>query len=174
MKIKEQWKDIPGYEGIYQVSTLGEIRNIKTGRILKQVYLCGYKRIGLYNKEHKYKNHFVHRLVAETFIPNPDNLPQVNHRNELKDENVVSNLEWCTQKYNINYGTAIQRRVENQRKPILQFTKTGIFVKEYYSISEANKAFNPKCNYPATGNIGRCLQGKCKSAYGFKWKYKED
>ncbi len=114
--MKEIWKDIEGYEGLYQVSNLGDVRSLKYAggnkvKILKQGNVNGYKRVSLH-KNNKQKNYFVHRLVAMTFIPNPNNLPLVNHKDENKTNNSVDNLEWCTQKYNINYGSAIKKVVK--------------------------------------------------------------
>lgn len=106
----EVWKDIEGYEGLYQVSNLGRVRSLNynhTGEIklLKQdISHNGYKRAMLY-KDGKMKRYLVHRLVAMTFISNPDDLPIVNHKDENKTNNNVNNLEWCTYKYNNNYGT---------------------------------------------------------------------
>lgn len=108
--MEEIWKDVKGYEGLYQVSNLGRIKSfnyMNTGKekILKnRLDKGGYYSIVLY-KNGKYINKKVHRLVAEAFIPNLDNLPQVNHKDENKLNNRVDNLEWCTAKYNNNYGT---------------------------------------------------------------------
>lgn len=104
--MKEIWKDIKGWKGLYQVSNLGNIRTLH----YKKPYLRklskskkGYLRVNL-SKDKKYKYYSVHRLVAEAFIPNPDNLPQINHKDEIRTNNRVDNLEWCTSKYNCNYG----------------------------------------------------------------------
>lgn len=118
---EEIWKDIKGYEGIYQVSNLGRVKSLprfhktKNGYYSKVKILTpikndrGYLLVGL-SKEWKKQKIFVHRLVAEAFIPNPNNLPQVNHINEFeKDNNCVENLEWCSCKYNCNYGTRNSR-----------------------------------------------------------------
>ena len=101
--MKEIWKDVVGYEGLYQVSNLGIVRNYKT---LKEVKTCqwhkGYERANLF-KDNQRKGYYVHRLVAQAFIPNPKNLPIVNHKNEISTDNRVENLEWCDSKYNLNY-----------------------------------------------------------------------
>ena len=113
----EEWKDIIiekngvvyDYTGLYEVSNLGRVRNSRTERILKPtIYNNGYQNVGLY-KNGKDKKFLVHRLVATMFIPNPDSLPQVNHRDENPSNNVWANLEWCDAKYNVNYGTGRER-----------------------------------------------------------------
>ena len=112
----EIWKDIKGYEGLYEVSNQGNIRSLKTGKLRKPTNNFGYLRINLC-KNNVVKFHMVHRLVAEAFIENNDpNLTQVNHKNENKQDNRVENLEWCDAKYNNNYGTKIIRQVESQIK----------------------------------------------------------
>ena len=113
----EEWRDIKGYEGIYQVSNLGNVCSLdrvikhypkdyfQEGKVLSPALSRnGYPMVILVN-HNKRKTRNVHRLVAEAFIPNPNNLPQVNHKDENKTNNCVDNLEWCTQKYNLNYGT---------------------------------------------------------------------
>lgn len=128
MTENEVWKDIIGYEGVYQVSNLGNVKSLerkrfngrvlvnKKSQIMKQYILKnGYCSTRLY-KDGKSKNHLIHRLVAIAFIPNPQNLPQVNHKDENKGNNCVDNLEWCDRVYNNNYGTAQQRHSESKRK----------------------------------------------------------
>ena len=165
----EVFKDIKGYEGLYQVSNLGNVKSLNyngTGkeRILKScVHKSGYLVVILY-KDGKAKIHYVHRLVAEAFIDNPDNLPCVNHKNEDKTDNRVENLEFCSYQYNINYGT----RNERISKIVVQYTLDGVFVEEYPSVSEAKR----QLGY-SQGNISECCLGKRKTAYGYKWKYKE-
>ena len=119
--MQEIWKDIPGYEGLYQASSLGNIKSydkeaktknqygaestrIRKGKMLTQTGKR-YSKVALYDSNNKKKFYSVHRLVALTFIPNPHNLPQVNHKNEDIHNNCVDNLEWCTSLYNCNYGT---------------------------------------------------------------------
>ena len=161
--MKEIWKDKKDYEGHYQVSNWGRIKSIKFGkeRILKQNIRCGYYYVNLYKNNIK-KQYPVHRLVAEAFIDNPDNLFQVNHKDENKTNNNVDNLEWCTNEYNINYGT----RTERCSKPVLQYTLDGEFVREWPSTMECGRnGFNQ-------GNIWMCCQGKLKKYKGFIWRYK--
>lgn len=99
----ETWKDIKGYEGKYQVSNMGKVRNILTGNLLS-AYSGRYSQVHLGPKNNQ-KTVRIHRLVAEAFIPNPDNLPLVNHKDENKMNNCVDNLEWCTALYNLTYGS---------------------------------------------------------------------
>ena len=125
IQIEEIWKPIKNYEGLYEVSNLGRIKGVtryvkgKVGyRIQKEkIRKCevssnGYLHV-LLCKNGKYTTHNVHRLVAGAFIPNPDNLPEINHKDENKENNCVDNLEWCTRKYNMNYGTT-QSRIHNK------------------------------------------------------------
>ena len=113
--MKEEWRDIKGYEGRYQISSFGRVKSLMNNRgkyrekiIDRRPNKYGYKRVGLY-KNGKSKFYSVHRLVALHFLPNPNNLPQVNHKDENKENNRVDNLEWCDSKYNNNYGTRNKR-----------------------------------------------------------------
>ena len=112
----EEWKNIIGYEGLYEVSNMGNVRNVRRNTLLRFSKNQGYIQVYLYKNGIR-TGFKVHRLVALTFIPNPDNLPQVNHKDEDKTNNSVDNLEWCDHKYNINYGhrteNAINTRVKN-------------------------------------------------------------
>lgn len=113
-----------------------------------------------------------HRFIAMCFIPNPYNLPQVNHKNEIKDDNRVENLEWCDAKYNVNYGTRNKKSSKNninnpkKSKPVLQFTKDGKFVAEYPSTMEVQRQLGFHNGY-----VGACCRGKYKTAYGFIWRF---
>lgn len=114
----EIFKEVKGYEGLYEVSNLGNVRSLRKGIILKPAKNQNYKQVLLTkNKEHKI--YLVHRLVAETFIPNPNNLPQINHKDENGNNNNVNNLEWCDSKYNNNYGTKNKRASITRRNNIL-------------------------------------------------------
>ena len=107
--MEEIWKDVVGYEGIYKVSNFGNVYSIKNKKRLKPYKnSCNYKRVNLWLNG-RGENAVIHRLVAKAFIPNPLNLPQVNHKDENKANNYVDNLEWCTASYNCNYGTRIER-----------------------------------------------------------------
>ena len=172
----EIWKDIKDYENLYQGSNLGRARSLDRwvsskngsircckGRILKlSTNKDGYLYVCLW-KNGKVKNFLVHRLVAEAFLPNPDNLPQVNHKDENPQNNNVDNLEWCSAQYNTNYGT----RNERCSKPILQYTLDGVFVREWESAMQAERegGFN-------SGNIAACCKGKRKTHKDSIWRYK--
>ena len=166
---EEIWKDIAGYEGHYQVSDKGRIKSVKfrKERILKpRRDTRGYLRVNLC-KNGEIKQYMVHRLVAKVFISNLDNLPMINHKDENPSNNRVENLEWCSAKYNNNYGTHIQRISEKLSKPVLQFTKSGEFVKKWKSATdvELNLGYSQS-------NISKCCLEKYNSANGFIWKYK--
>lgn len=113
MKTKELFKAIEGYEGLYEVSNLGNVKSLRRGIILKPGKARGYLKVNL-RKDNKSQYFAVHRLVAMVFIPNPENLPYVNHKDENPSNNCVENLEWCSAQYNNTYGTAIKRRVETR------------------------------------------------------------
>ena len=167
--MKEIWKDIEGYSGLYQVSDLGNVKALGNGnsnnskeRILKtNKNHKGYLLVGL-SKQGKRKQHLVHRLVAMAFIDNPNNLEQINHRDECKTNNASSNLEWCTNEYNINYGTHNQRVAESNSKRVLCVETNKI----YPSVKEATRQLGL-----SKGNISHCCNGRYKTAYGFHWKY---
>lgn len=181
--MEEIWKDVVGYEGLYEVSSLGQVRSLcylHTGqtKVLKPAkYRRGYLRVVLC-KNGKRKPSLVHRLVAEAFIPNPSNLPQVNHKDEVKTNNLVfldengivvpekSNLEWCDCHYNNNFGTRNERAAKALSRPVLQYDKFGNLVKKWPSVAEVSRRFGW-----AHQNISKCCLGKRKSAYGFVWRY---
>jgi hypothetical protein len=188
--MKEIWKDIHGYEGLYQVSNLGRIKSLErvvnrkhnrdlhvAEKILKSgTYPNGYKYARLH-RDGKTKNELVHRLVAIAFIENTENLPIINHKDECKDNNSVDNLEWCNHKYNTNYGSCIAKmkananitkRAEKISKHVLQIDINGNVIKEWKSITEAEISINQKSG---AGNISKCLRGKQPKAYGYIWRY---
>lgn len=176
----EVWKDIVGFEGIYLISNLGRVKSLarhiiyNDGRkhvqhatILhpRQIH-NGYKRVCL-NKNGKPKDYLVHRLVAAAFIPNPYKYDFVNHKDENKTNNYVQNLEWCTKKYNVNYGTAIQRRSKSAQKAVFQISLNGEVIQRFESSSAAYTALGHRNN----GRISNCCYGKTKTAFGYKWKF---
>lgn len=183
----EEWKPINGYGGRYSVSNYGRVKtdaftyaiygHIKTNpaHILRVVIRKdGYCKVSLGgNKKQKTLN--LHRLVAIAFIPNPDNLPCINHKDENPSNNSVNNLEWCTYKYNNNYGSFKEKHSKTFKnypkfsKPIIQMTLDGEFIQEFPSIAEAARQLNG--NYV---NIAEYLRepNKRNHAYGYKWKYK--
>ena len=122
--MEEEWKDVIGFEGYYQVSNMGHVRSIDrvkcdgirmNGRIKKTHYdACGYEMVQL-RKDGEIKHFSVHRLVAIAFLPNPNELPQVNHKDEVRNHNTVDNLEWCTVAYNQNYGNRRRRASDNSK-----------------------------------------------------------
>ena len=158
----EIWKDKKDYEGHYQVSNLGRVKSIKFGKeiILKQKINGGYYSVNL-SKNGIVKTYFVHRLVAEAFIPNPNNYKEVNHKDEDKSNNIVTNLEWCDRKYNQNYGT----KNEKFSKKVYQYTLDGQFVKEWPSTMDCGR------NGYIQQAISSCCLGKLKTYKGFIWSY---
>lgn len=157
----ETWKDISGFEGMYQVSNFGRVRSLKFGkeRILKPV-LTGHGYLDvILCKDGKTKQMKIHRLVANAFLPNPDNLPVINHIDENKKNNLVDNLEWVTQQYNVEYSRAIK---------VGQYTLEGKLIKIWPSMNEAaRQGFN-------VSNIWSCCKGRYKTHGGFIWKYIEN
>lgn len=121
---KEIWKDIKNYERFYQISNLGNIKNYRNKLLQPRINKSGYNRVILHKDKHG-KEFLVHRLVAEAFIPNPNNLPCINHKDENKANNCVENLEWCTQKYNSNYGN-IRIKQHNTRLKNKKLKEAGI------------------------------------------------
>ena len=189
--MEEIWKTIEDYPN-YMVSNMGRVKRLSTGyyrrteKILNpQIQSNGYLHINLSQKG-KTKCFLVHRLIAQVFIPNPNNLPQVNHINENKTDNRVENLEWCDRKYNINYGNGISKRVKTNKengtykkigeinskirsKSILQFSKDNSFIRKWDSIIDVQR----ELGYD-NRQICSCLKNRQKTAKGFKWVYADD
>lgn len=181
MIMEEQWKDIIDYEGLYQVSNLGNVKSLNYNHTGKEQILKasktkdGYFQVPLWkNGERKWSR--VHRLVASHFIPNDDLFKtQINHKDENKQNNNVNNLEWCNLQYNNNYGTRNKRIAksntnnQNRSKSVSQYSLDGTFIREWQSMSEIKR----KLGYQQA-NICYCCKGKYKTSYGFIWKYKND
>lgn len=174
---KEKWRYIPNYNNRYLISDKGRVKSIYKGKeyILKQyLTIWGYKEVRL-SLNGKHKGFRVHRLVAMAFIPNPNNLPCVNHKSEIRTDNFVENLEWCDHKYNSNYGTARKKMSLNHINnatisvPIVQFDRNGTIIAEYPSTREASRVLSMN-----NGNLSQALQGKRKTCGGYTWKYKNN
>lgn len=190
----EIWKDVIGYKGNYEVSSLGRVRSVhrmvwnpgkecyrqQSSRILKLVSdRKGYLRVTL-SLDGKIHQHLVHKLVAKAFIPNPDNLPQINHKDEITSNNEVSNLEWCTNEYNCNYGRHNDRLRATMSIEIEQLDLEGNLIKSWASSREAERVLGIPNN-----NIQRCCHGGFQSkgrgkwvnvttAGGYKWRFKKN
>lgn len=186
----ERWRDIKDYEGLYQVSNFGRVRSfdkyikcrnnhlrLLKGRILSNTIekVLGYYVVGL--TKNGVKEHFrIHRLVAEAFIPNPHNLPTVDHINAIRTDNRVENLRWADMKLQMNNEATKEHLIDykynrkDQSKPVLQYTLDGQFVAEYPSIIETQRQTGI-CRVA----ISRCCLGKphYNTAGGYIWKYKE-
>lgn len=160
--MEEIWRDCKGYEGKYQVSNLGRVWSIKRQNYLTpHIHTKGYLQVTMMAKNGKMKQEYVHRLVALAFIPNPDKLPQVNHKDENKQNNHVDNLEWCTCKENINYGTRTERRAEKRRIPI-EYVELGKFFK---SMTQASKETGIPIPY-----ISKACHGSQETAGNMHWR----
>lgn len=180
---KREWRPVPGYEGLYEVSNDGQVRSLfRYKKVLKPHLRNNYYNYQLFkDKVGKYIG--AHRLVAMAFIPNPDGLPFVNHKDECRTNNSVENLEWCSPQYNSTYGTARQRcKAKTNYKdpkrlawahelglstgrPIAQYTKDGKLVRTYRSASECARE-----NMWTISNIRRAASGERKTAYNYIFK----
>lgn len=182
-------KQVVGYEGLYEVDQFGRVYSIdriKTvvdngriyekhiaGKQMKQsIHTKGYKTVSL-TKNGSTKTIFVHRIVAEAFLPNPGNFPLVNHKDEDKTNNFIDNLEWCTASYNRTYGKAIERqakkirgRESNKKIAIIQKDMSGDFLNWFDSLTKAAENVNG-----STSSISAVCKGKRKTAYGYLWEY---
>ena len=188
---KEIWKDIKGFEGLYQASNLGRVKSLERFRkgkngslasvkekILKSYMLnSGYYIIGL-TKQSILKFYYVHRLVWESFNGSIPEGYEINHLNEKKFDNRLENLNLMTHRENINYGSRTERSAKKRSiilknrkdlsKPVLQFTLEDILIKEYPSTKQVERELGF-----GQGNIVNCCKGRCKQAYGYIWRYKE-
>ena len=182
-------KPVVGYEGYYEVDQFGRVfsltrsivvvkgnrtytKHLKGKQIKQAMHGKGYKAVTL-TKDGKMANLYVHRIVAEAFLPNPDNLPMVNHKDEDKANNFLENLEWCTAAYNRTYGSAVENhaktlrgRKSGKRTPVIQKYADGKIANRFDSISEAALSVQG-----AVGAISAVCKGKRKLAYGYRWEY---
>ena len=174
--MREIWIDIPGYEGIYQASNRGNIRSLdryvkhayglrkERGRILKQRVLRNYMSASL-RKNGELVCAFAHRLIALAFLPKPEGMNEVNHKDECKTNNNVRNLEWCNHSYNTTYGTARERAAEITSKPVIGTDADGN--EHYFKSVKAASGI-------AGNHISECCEGKRKTCGGFTWRYAEE
>lgn len=187
----EEWRGVKDYEGLYQISNTGKVKSLyrNNERILIGDIIKGYLRVEL-TKNKKIKKFLVHRLVAQAFIPNPENKPYVNHIDGNKENNNVSNLEWCTQRENINHAweTGLNEKqreklrkmnplkarkyefAERRKKPVIQMDLDNNFIREFSSAQEATDYYGIKYLYK---HISACCVGRRKTAYGYKWVFKQ-
>ena len=180
----EEWRDIEGYEGYYQISNMGRVKSLERTvrcnrgyRIIPEKIMkagennYGYLRVELCKEGNK-EQPLVHVLVATAFLDNADNLPEVNHKDENPKNNCVENLEWCNRSYNVNYGTRNKKVAEKMTnnpklsKSILGINKVSGLIVEFPSIMEASRQTGID-----QGNITRCCKGKLKSTGGYYWHY---
>lgn len=172
----EIWKDIEGYEGLYQVSNAGRVKSFiarngvtnKEGHILSANSCRGYPSVRLCKSDGSRKTFLVHRLVAAAFVPNPNGYNEVNHKDENKLNGTASNLEWCTRGYNMAYGTARLRQGISSGQPVEQCTLDGIKIATYCSAETAGKI-----NRLDPSSIHKCCKHKRKYAGGYQWRYAE-
>ena len=174
----EIWKPVVGYEGLYEVSNLGNVRSLNYNhtnkpKLLKQD-LCKNNnlRVTLYNRTKK--RFLVHRIVAEAFIPNPYNKPEIDHINTIRTDNRVENLRWVTHTENMNNPITHTKSINSKlhytynMKAVIQTSKDGTFIQEYKCTREAERATNIDHR-----SINKCCKGIYKTAGGYVWKYKE-
>lgn len=163
--MKEEWRDVPGYEGLYKISNCGDVFSLIKNKILQPAkHKKGYDLIVL-TKDKKHKTHYIHRLVAKAFIPNPKNKIEVNHKDGNKNNNNVLNLEWCTREENTRHAflnglRPMKCQIETEA---IRLYDNYSFI--YPSISEASRSTGVN-----QGNISRCCNGKCNSAGGFVFR----
>ena len=154
-------KDIQGYEGMYAVTSCGKVYSHKSKKFLKPQRVGGYLQVRLY-KDGEQKNYYIHRLVAEAYLPNPEGFSQVNHKDENKENNALPNLEWCDQKYNMNYGSRNEKAGKALSKPVfwVELNKT------FDGVRAAARELGLD-----QSRIGKCCTGKQKTTGGFHFRY---
>lgn len=175
--MEEVWKPVPGFEGYYEVSNYCVIKN-RHGRIIKPTIDAKNRaRVELW-KNNKGKKYLIYRLAMQAFVPNPMNLPEVNHRTEDPTDNFIfvnpdgtvdlekSTLEWSSKHDNYFYGSHLERIAQKTRKPVLQYDFRGNFIKQWKSLTEIEETMGWFAS-----NISKACRGKLPRAYGFIWKY---
>ena len=188
----KEWREIDGFPN-YMVSNTGETKSLnynKTGRekvLIPHKLSNGYLGINLYDGNKRSCYRLIHRLVAQAFLPNPNGYSIINHKDENRSNNSVNNLEWCSYKYNLNYGNRNSKLSNSLTNnpffsiPVLQYSKTREFLNEFPSIAEAAKTINNGNIKAAVTNILKCCRGvadtqfgivRRKTAYGYIWKFK--
>lgn len=178
---KEIWRDIPGWEGFYQVSNKGNVVSLNYNRTgqrrlrIPRIGKGGYLYVVLH-KNGVSKTMKIHRLVAITFIPNPNNLPQINHKDENKLNNNVENLEWCDSSYNNKYGSRPRKVLDAHKRngsskserPVVKIDRSGTIVDEFISISDAARRSGVRRE-----SLRDCVLGRQHTCVGYFWKYKQ-
>lgn len=174
----EEFRDIKGYEGLYQVSNYGRVKSLErkqyyrrkiNNHILKEgINEKGYGYICLCKSKisHLYRTH---RLVALAFIPNPNNLPEVNHKDENKLNNKVDNIHWCNRQYNINYGNRNKKHAKKMCKKINQYDEKGNLIKTWNSLNEASEKLGINAS-----SISNCCRKRTKTYKKYVWKYENE
>ena len=156
-------RDIKGYEKLYAVTSCGRVWSYRSKRFLKLIPAKdGYRKVNLYDKDGKMRTFQVHRLVAQAFLPNPDDLPEINHKDEVKDHNWLFNLEWCDKVYNANYGTRTERVVCKTRKTVYCIELDKIYRGTLIASLETGARRD---------SIINACNGKQKTAGGYHWRY---
>ena len=163
----EEWRKVSGFEKCYEVSSLGRLRNIRTGKILRSKELRGGYVVDILCDNNRRKTVRRHRLVAEAFIPNPDNKPEINHKNGNKADNAISNLEWATHRENTDHSwaTGLTKLPTPTEKSVSQYFE-GKWIATYRSLKYAEKLTGINI-----ASILKCCTRERKSAGGYEWKY---
>lgn len=167
-KLSSGWYDVPNYEGIYKINKNGQVKKVSNNKLMS---LCtdrnGYKFYHLTSSSGKRRTELQHRLIAKVFLPNPDNFPMINHKDEKPSNNNIDNLEWCTHTYNMNYGGKIAKTIEKNSKKVYCYFIDGSLDKIYKSTQETSKdGYEPK-------HVSDCALGKRKTHKKRIWSYEK-